>query len=98
MAKIGKIQLGKQGISENFISTLQDIFKHHENVRVSVLKSARDLAQIKGDKNSQNRSAGQEKEKVKEYSEKILEKLGKNYTSKIIGFTIVLKKWRKAVR
>ncbi len=44
------------------------------------------------------KSAGHKKEKVKEYSEKILEKLGKNYTAKIIGFTINVKKWRKARR
>jgi len=28
----------------------------------------------------------------------ILEKLGKNYTAKTIGFTIFIKKWRKKVR
>ena len=37
------------------------------------------------------------KDKIKEYSEKILEKLGNKYTAKIIGFTIFVKKWRKAV-
>jgi RNA-binding protein YhbY len=77
------IQLGKQGITENFISSLKNYFKTRQNVRISVLKSARD--------------EGKEgKKQVKEYSEKILEKLGKNYTAKIIGFVIVLKKWRKA--
>jgi len=81
MPKLGQIQLGKQGISDNFVKTLKNHFKNHDNVRVSVLKSA-----------------GHAKEKVKKYSEEILEKLGKNYTSRIIGFTIVLKKWRKAVR
>lgn len=44
------------------------------------------------------KSAGHEKEKMRGYSEEILEKLGKNYTAKIIGFTIFLKKWRKARR
>ncbi len=44
------------------------------------------------------KSAGHNKEKVREYSSEILSKLGKNYTSKIIGFTIVVKKWRKARR
>ncbi|MEM4270802.1 MAG: hypothetical protein QXO70_01760, partial [Candidatus Pacearchaeota archaeon] len=36
------------------------------------------------------------KEKTKEIAEKIVVGLGKNYTYKIIGFTINLKKWRKA--
>lgn len=74
-------QLGKNGITESFIESLKHIFENHDNVRLSVLKSA-----------------GHEKEKMKEYSEKILEKLGKNYTGKIIGFKIILKKWRKAKR
>lgn len=76
-----EMQLGKQGITENFISTLKNNFKKNENVRVSVLKSAR-----------------HNKEKIKEYSKEILEKLGENYTTRVIGFTIVLKKWRKKVR
>ena len=81
MKSIARIQLGKQGITDNFIETLKSHFKNHQNVRVSVLKSA-----------------GHEKIKVKEYSDKILEKLGKNYSSRIIGFTIVLKKHRRAIR
>ena len=81
MEKIGHIQLGKQGITDNFIETLKNHFKKCKNVKVSVLKSA-----------------GHEKAKVKEYSEEILDKLGKNFTAKIVGFTIFLKKWRKAVR
>jgi RNA-binding protein YhbY len=75
------MQLGKNGITENFIQTLKHIFETRENVRLSVLKNA-----------------GHEKEKMKKYSEDILEKLGKNYTAKIIGFKIILKKWRKAKR
>ena len=57
MERIGHMQLGKQGITENFIGTLKHYFDRHKNVRVSVLKSA-----------------GHNKDKVKEYSEKILEK------------------------
>jgi len=44
------------------------------------------------------KSAGHSREKVKEYKEEILDKLGGNYTAKIIGFTIFIKKWRKGVR
>ena len=81
MPSIGQIQLGKQGITDNFIGTLKNHFKKNKNIKISVLKSA-----------------GHDKEKVKKFSEEILEKLGKNYTSRVIGFTIVLKKWRKVVR
>lgn len=78
---IGTAQLGKQGITKNFIESLKNIFKSHDNVRISVLKGA-----------------GHEKEKMRKYSEELLEKLGKNYTSRIIGFVIVVKKWRRNVR
>jgi len=81
MPKIAQIQLGKQGIRDNFIESLKNHFKNYQNVKVSVLKSA-----------------GHDKSKVKEYSKQILEKLGKNYTARVIGFTIVLKKWRRAIR
>ncbi len=77
--RVNNIQLGKQGITENFISSLKNHFKNSEIIRISVLKSAR-----------------KDKLQVKAFSEEILEKLGKNYTAKIIGFVIVLKKWRKA--
>ena len=75
------MQLGKNGITDNFIKTLKNGFTFHENVRISVLKSA-----------------GRRKEKIKEYEEEILNKLGNNYTARRIGFTIVMKKWRKAKR
>lgn len=44
----GNVQLGKNGITENFIETLKNHFNKYENVKVSVLKSAgRDKASIK---------------------------------------------------
>lgn len=81
MQRTANIQLGKNGISENFMETLKSHFKNHENVKISVLKSARE-----------------NREKMKTYSEDILNKLGRHYTYRIIGFTIIVKKWRKAVR
>jgi len=81
MATLATIQLGKGGITDNFLLTLKNHFKKHDNVKVSVLKSC---CRDKGD--------------LKEMSEEILGKLGKNYTVKTIGFTIAIKKWRKPVR
>lgn len=74
----GSIQLGKQGLTDNFIQTIKNMFKTHVNVRVSVL-----------------RSAGHDKKQIREISEKILQKLGKNYTARVLGFTISVKKWRR---
>jgi len=76
-----QVQLGKNGITENFIATLENHFNKHNNVKVSVLKSVE-----------------RNKEKMKEFREELLNRLGNNYTAKIIGFSISLKKWRKNVR
>lgn len=81
MIKQSEIQIGKNGITKNFIESLKNNFKTHTGIRISVLKSA-----------------GHEKEKIKEMAEELLGELGKNYTARVIGFTIVLKKWRKARR
>lgn len=73
------MQLGKNGITGNFIDNLKNCFQSHDGVRISVLKSA-----------------GHSKEEIKKYTQEILEKLGNKYTAKLIGFKIILKKWRKA--
>ena len=76
-------QIGKQGITKNFIESLKNQFKKSNSIRISVLKSAR--------------SEGKEgKKKVKEYSEELLKELGPKFTSKVIGFVIAVRKWRKA--
>ncbi len=41
------------------------------------------------------KSSTRDKEEVKKWTEEILKSLGVNYTSKIIGYTIILRKWRK---
>jgi len=42
------------------------------------------------------RSARENKEDVKKYADQLLTKLGEHYTAKVIGFTIILKKWRRS--
>ena len=81
MHTIRSIQLGKQGITENFIKTLRDYFKNIKNVKISVLKSAT-----------------RDKKEINNLSNTILDQLGRDYTSRVIGFTISIKKWRKNVR
>lgn len=79
--KLIEIQLGKNGLSQSFLSTLKTHFNKNNQVRISVLKSA-----------------GHDKEIVKKYSEQILNELGVNYTARMIGFKIILKKWRRPQR
>jgi len=42
------------------------------------------------------KSSGRDKNEVKEIKDKLLADLGSRYTGRVIGFTIILKKWRKA--
>jgi RNA-binding protein YhbY len=44
------------------------------------------------------RSCCRDREELKKISEEILEKMGKTYTAKIIGYTIIVKKWRREMR
>lgn len=81
MFQESSIQLGKLGITENFIITLKGHFEKHKQVKISVLKNAR-----------------KSKDDVRAYAEEILNRMGNKYTCKIIGFTIILRKWRNAVR
>jgi RNA-binding protein YhbY len=78
MQLISTLQIGKSGLTETFIETLKGHFKNHQNVKISVLKSAT-----------------RDKKEIKKMAEQIVEELGNNYTFRIIGFTIVVKKWRK---
>ncbi|MFH1607650.1 MAG: YhbY family RNA-binding protein [archaeon] len=52
MGKITQLQLGKNGLTDNFIETLKTHFKKCKNVRISVLKSCcRDREELKKIKN-----------------------------------------------
>ena len=79
MVNMVKLQIGRQGLTPEFIENLKKIGEKVENIRINLLKSS-----------------GRDKEKTKELADKIIKELGNKYTAKIIGFTIVLKKWRKS--
>ena len=76
---IRQMQLGKQGITENFIDSLKNQFNKSQVMKIYVLKSA-----------------SRDRKEIIKIKDEILEKLGKNFTGRIIGFTIILRKWRKA--
>ncbi len=75
---IREVQLGKNGITENFIGMLKVHFSNCRTVKVSVLKSARE-----------------DRDDLKKLADELLKHLGENYTARVIGFKIVLKKWRQ---
>jgi len=76
-----KMQIGKKGLTPEFMADLKKHFEKVENVRVSLLKAS-----------------GRDRESTKEIRDQIIEELGPKYTAKIIGFTLAIKKWRKARR
>jgi len=78
---LAQMQIGKNGITEGSLVWLENTFKTHMKVKISVLKAA-----------------GHTKENVKEMADKIVERLGRNYVYKIVGFTITILKFRKPVR
>jgi len=76
-----EIQLGKKGLTKEFLEDLKNRFDNTKltNIKVSVLKSARES-----------------RDDVKKYEKEIKEFLGAKYTTRVIGFSIFIKKWRKA--
>lgn len=70
-----KFQIGKSGLTDNFIETLKTAFKTHRQVRIHILKSA-----------------GHDKNKVKEIAEEISKKLPFKTEYKTIGFVIIVMK------
>ena len=82
-----QIQLGKNGVTKNFIISLKNQFKNHRQVRISVLKNA-------------GENGIRDKNEVLELTDEILKSLNMDcnrYSSKIIGFTLIVNKHRKVV-
>lgn len=75
-----KLQIGKNGLTNEFIEKLRKVFVKNDHVRISLLKSS-----------------GRNRDKTREWADKIISSLGTNYKYNVIGFTIALRKWRKAI-
>ena len=75
-------QLGKNGITQEFVNDIEKRLENDRNItmKVSVLKSARPEG----------------KDDVNKYSKELVKKLGEKYTVRTLGFSIFLRKWRKA--
>ncbi|MCF7910688.1 YhbY family RNA-binding protein [Candidatus Pacearchaeota archaeon] len=82
MGQIGQAQIGKQGITDNFIESLKNQFKNSRDVKISVLRAARGEGK-------------QGKQDVQKFKEEILNKLGENFKARVIGFTISVKRLRR---
>jgi len=71
------MQLGKSGLTNNFLDEIKKRFEKPKirNIKISVLKSVRE-----------------NKSDVKKYSEKIQEFLGPKFRTRVLGFSIFIKK------
>ena len=78
-----EIQLGKKGLTKEFLEDLKKRFEKPgiKNIKISVLRSARES-----------------KQDVKKYAEEIVDFLGNKFTYRTIGFSIFVLKMRKAQR
>jgi RNA-binding protein YhbY len=76
------MQLGKKGLTQDFLEEIKKRFEKPDlkNIKVSVLKSCRES-----------------REDVKKYAEELQKYLGNKFTYRIIGFSIFLKKWRREI-
>ncbi|MEI6058284.1 MAG: YhbY family RNA-binding protein [archaeon] len=78
-----KFQIGKNGLTEQFIQQVRHCFDNSDAViaKIEILKSAcRDKAQ------------------AKEMGQKIVDALGPNFDFKLIGYVVTVLKFRKKVR
>ena len=73
------LQIGKNGLTDEFLECLKTSFVKNDAVRISILPSGT-----------------RDRKELKIMNDKILAFLGPAYTSKVIGYTIALRKWRKA--
>ena len=76
-----EIQLGKKGLPSEFIEDIEKRLEKHRNITLKI---------------SVLKSARESKKDVKKYADELIEKLGEKYTARTLGFSIFLKKWRKA--
>jgi RNA-binding protein YhbY len=78
-----RLQLGKNGLSPEFINQVKSIFEDSKEtmVKVSILKSA-----------------CRDKKEAEKIAQDLVASLGKNYDYKLIGYVMTVKKFRKAQR
>ncbi len=80
---IVSFQLGKQGLTAGFIEMLKKTFKKHDLVKVNILKSC----------SRNKKEAGAIGDKI---CSELKQSENKGFTYRLIGYTLSIKKWRKA--
>ena len=81
MKQIKKLQIGKKGLTKEFVEQLKRAFIDTESIKISLLKSST-----------------RDKQEAMNMGQELIESLGKNYTFRLIGYTLSVHKWRKDQR
>jgi RNA-binding protein YhbY len=76
-----KFQIGKKGLTEEFIKQIETTFTTCRKVKIDILKSA-----------------CRDKEEAKQIAKAIVDKLGKNFDYKLIGYVLTIMKFNKNIR
>ncbi len=76
-----KFQIGKKGLTDEFVKQLEITFKTCRKVKVDILKSA-----------------CRDREKAKQIAKTLVDKLGKSFDYKLIGYVLTVMKFNSAVR
>jgi RNA-binding protein YhbY len=76
-----EVQLGKNGLTKDFLEDIKNRFE---------------VRKLENMKISVLKSAREDREDVKKYAKEVIEFLGPKFTSRVMGFSIFIKKWRKA--
>jgi len=81
MRGIKKLQIGKKGLTQEFVQQLKNIFDNEQVLKIVILKSA-----------------CRDKSDAVKMADELLEMLGKNYTYRLVGYALTVRKWRKPMR
>jgi len=81
MKSIKKFQIGKNGLTEAFIEQVKNSFEHSDSMNVKI-----DIL----------KSACRDKKHAGEIGEQLIKGLGPNFTYRLVGYVLTIKKWRKS--
>ena len=82
---IASVQIGKQGLTKGMIDLLEKMFQTHELVKIAVLKSA-------------TRNRDELRKIAREICSELMKRFKKEFTFRIVGFTIFIRKWRRGAK
>lgn len=81
MKEVKRVQLGKKGLTTEFIEQLKRYFENSEVIKVEIL-----------------RNCCRDKNQAKKIGQDLVDVLGNNFTFRLIGYVLTVRKWRKPQR